>query len=99
MVVKPKRRYVAVKAEPEVPPEEVFKVIREKFAELFGLVGVAEADLRFYKFRDTAIIRCRLESLPKLLFSTAIVKEINGIPTVLRTIRISGTMRKLKEMG
>ncbi len=97
MVVRPKKRYVEVEAEPELPPEKIFEAVKERYVWLFGLMGLVEADLKLYKIRDKAVIRCRLESLPKLLFSTAMIKEVEGTPTAVRTIRVSGTIRSLKE--
>ena len=97
MVVKPKTRYVLVKAEPNATAEKIFEEVRGKYREIFGLMGVAEADLRLYKIKDAAVIRCRLETVPKLLFSTALISEINGVPSAIRTLRISGTLKSLRE--
>ena len=97
MARRPKKRYVVVKAEPDMPREKIFEAVREAYRELFGALGLAEAELRAYKSRDFTIIRCDLNALPKLLLATAAVTHIDEKPVALRVLLVSGTLRRARE--
>lgn len=92
-----KKRYVALRAEPEAPAEKVFNTIRETYLELFGVLGLIEASLKHYKARGKVVIRCSLGSLPKLLLASAAVTKIDNVPSALRVLLMSGTLRRVRE--
>lgn len=97
MAKRPKRRYVAFRAEPEASAEKVFNAIRETYRELFGVFGLAEAALKHYKAYGEVVVGCSLESLPRLLLASAAVTEIDNTPSALRILLISGTLRRVRE--
>lgn len=93
-----KKRYVVVVADPEAEQGEVYKAVRSAYSELFGAMGLAEAELKPFRSRGrAAIIRCRLEALSRLLLATAAVTRVGGRPTALRVILVSGTLRRARE--
>ncbi|MCD6421554.1 MAG: hypothetical protein J7L17_04005 [Thaumarchaeota archaeon] len=100
MARRPKRRYLAVYAEPKANPEDIARAIESAYQELFGKLGLASAMLRpvrSYPDRGVAIIRCSLESLPKTILAIASVTRIGEERTALRILSISGTIRSLKD--
>ena len=101
MVKRLKRRYVVVKAEPRIRGDLLTKAINSSYRELFGVHGLAISGFRVMKIYDdgVAIIRCFLENLPKLLLATAAITELDGRPTAVRTLMISGSMKKAKEVA
>lgn len=97
-MIKEKKRYVVVIAEPGRESEEVAEAVESSFLRVFGEYGVMEARLKpVKKVKDGVIFECAVSSLPRLLFSTALVKEIEGDPAALRVLRISGTLKRAKE--
>ena len=92
-----KKRYVALRAEPEAPAEKVFNAIRETYLELFGVLGLAEASLKHYKAYGKVVVGCSLRSLPRLLLASAAVTKIDDTPSALRVLLISGTLRRVRE--
>lgn len=97
-MVRRKKRYVVVKAEPEFEAERVAKAVEEAYLKLFGEYGLAEAGLKVTrKIRGRAILECALESLPRLTLSIASVTKIEGVPAALRILRVSGTVRGARE--
>jgi len=97
-----KRRYVVIMAEPRLPGDSIVNAVKSSYRELFGLFGLAVSGFKVMKvYRDegVAIIRCFLKYLPNLLLATASVTKLNGEDVAIRTLIISGTMRKAKEVA
>lgn len=100
MARRPKRRYLAVYAEPKADPEDIARAIESAYEELFGKLGLASAMLRpvrSYPDKGVAIIRCSLESLPKTILAIASVTKIGEERAALRILSVSGTMRSLRD--
>ena len=97
-----KRRYVVVMAEPRLSGESIVKAVKSSYRELFGSFGLAISGfkvMRIYRDEGLAIIRCFLKHLPNLLLATASVTKLDGEDAAIRTLAISGTMKKAKEVA
>ncbi|RLG01410.1 MAG: hypothetical protein DRN49_01370 [Thaumarchaeota archaeon] len=97
-----KRRYVVIMAEPRLSGDSLVNAVRSSYRELFGVFGLAISGfkaMKVYKNEGVAIIRCFLKYLPNLLLATASVTKLNGENVALRTLIISGTMKRAKEVA
>ena len=97
-----KRRYVVIMAEPRLSGDNLVNAVRSSYRELFGVFGLAISGfkaMKVYKNEGVAIIRCFLKYLPNLLLATASVTKLNGENVALRTLIISGTMKRAKEVA
>ena len=97
-----KRRYVVIMAEPRLPGDSIVNAVKSSYRELFGLFGLAVSGFKVMKvYRDegVAIIRCFLKYLPNLLLATASVTKLDREDIAIRTLIISGTMRRAKEVA
>ena len=95
-----KKRYVAFSSEPKFSPIEIFRAVQASYRELFGLTGLASADLKLakgYQEEGIAIIRCALKSVPRLFLAGAAVTKIRGERAAVRALTMSGTIKKVKK--
>ncbi|MCX8187409.1 MAG: Rpp14/Pop5 family protein [Nitrososphaeria archaeon] len=95
-----RKRYVLISSDPQKDPNQIAKSIFTSYRILFGIFGLASADLkiaRSYPDMGMIILRCALEHVPRLLLAAAFVRRIDSNPVALRTITISGTMKKIRE--
>jgi len=95
-----KKRYIALTSDPKAPPDILFRAVKSSYQELFGVLGLAQARLKLakaYPDRGMAVLECSLESLAKLIFSTAAVTHLNGERVAVRIVAVSGTMRGIRE--
>jgi len=89
-------------AEPRLSGDSLVNAVRSSYRELFGVFGLAISGfkaMKVYKNEGVAIIRCFLKYLPNLLLATASVTKLNGENVALRTLIISGTMKRAKEVA
>jgi len=94
-----KRRYVVVMAEPRLSGESVVKAVKSSYRELFGSFGLAISGFKVMRvYRDEGV-GCFLKHLPNLLLATASVTKLDGEDAAIRTLVISGTMKKAKEIA
>ncbi len=98
-----RKRYVLFKLISEgsnIEEDAVKRAILNSFQILFGLTGVGEAGLVFLGYDNqtsTGIIRCNHKFVNNLRASLTFIREINGKKTSIYTLRISGTLKTLKE--
>lgn len=100
MVRRRRRRYVLISSDPRNDPIQVAKSILTSYKVLFGIFDLASSDLKViknYPDKGMIILRCSLDHVPKLLLATAFVRRLNSDPVALRTLTISGTMKKIRE--
>jgi len=97
-----KRRYLAVKAESEKPIQgkEVLSAVWNAITQLFGEYGASQCELtliRNRKQRDYFILRCSRKALPMIRASIASITEIGEKPATIHVLRVSGTLKALRE--
>lgn len=100
MAKRRKKRYILVASEPQTNPDQIAKSIFTSYKLLFGLFGLASAELRVirsYPDKGMTVIRCALEHVPRLLLAVAFIRKIDSERVALRVMTISGTMKKIKE--
>jgi len=93
-----KKRYLAVIAEPRAEPDEMMHAIISSYEDLFGKFGLASAGIKLvksYPSKGILIVRCFLDSLPRLILALASITKIGEERTALRIISISGTIKSL----
>ncbi|MGP3666889.1 MAG: Rpp14/Pop5 family protein [Candidatus Bathyarchaeota archaeon] len=98
-----RKRYLLFKLiseEGNVEEDAAKRAIVNSFQFLFGLTGISEAGLMFLcydKQTSTGIIRCNHKFVNHLRASLTFIREINGKKTLVYTVRVSGTLKTLKE--
>ncbi len=100
MIKRVKKRYVAFSSEPKASPNVLFKAILSSYRELFGITGLASADLKpakSYQEKGVVIVRCVLTFVPHLLLAASSITSLNGNRAAVRALAISGTMKRIKE--
>jgi len=95
-----RRRYLGLKIVSEQPVNErdVMDAVWNAVLKLFGEYGASQANLSLMECdpqRNFAVLRCSHASLERVRASIASMTEINGKPTVIRVIGVSGTLRAL----
>ncbi|MEM4281121.1 MAG: Rpp14/Pop5 family protein [Candidatus Caldarchaeum sp.] len=92
-----KRRYVIVKASSEASLEEVSEAVRECFYELYGKTGLADSGFKKGTVGSYLFLSCYKEWLPKLVLAISLVRNVKGVYTVIRTVKVSGTVKSLRK--
>lgn len=98
MAKRVKKRYLAIVSEPKQSPSKIMKALISSYEELFGKLGLASADLKLirgYQGEGLVVVRCTLESLPKVLLAAASVRELEGNEVAFRVLAVSGTIKSL----
>ncbi|MBO8175518.1 MAG: ribonuclease P protein component 2 [Thermococcus sp.] len=96
-----KHRYIAfqVIGEREFKKDEIKKAIWEAFLRVLGELGTARAKPWFIKFNEktqTGILRCDRKHVEEIRFTLAMLTEINGSKAIVRTLGVSGTIKRLR---
>jgi len=97
-----RRRYLALRVVSEqlVNEKDVMDAVWNAVLKLFGEYGASQANLRLMEAdpqRNFAVIRCSHTALEMVRASIASITEINGKPTVIHVIEVSGTLRALRK--
>ncbi len=97
-----KKRYILFSLNPEkrVFEGEVHHAVWNHFLEKFGSLGAARQRLVFAHFdsaRATGIVRIAHTSVSEAKQALLEIKEIKGIQVKPQILRVSGTIRKLKQ--
>lgn len=98
-----KRRYLLLHFFAEGRPLEASEAkgaLLEKFRELFGLEGLAEAELAWIgrlPDKSLEIVRCNHKAVSKVRTAIALIGEIRGRRVRICTVRVSGSLRRLKK--
>lgn len=103
-MVKPKnrKRYIGFKiiSDKEIEPKEFEKAVKDSFMRLFGEFGLSSANPKLlYEFWDknTGVLQTNNIAIPKIKISLALLKEIGGIKIIVQTLKVFGTLKKIKE--
>ncbi|MBC7094857.1 ribonuclease P protein component 2 [Thermococcus sp.] len=96
-----KNRYIAFQVIGERPfkKEMIKKAIWDVSLKTLGELGTARAKPWFIKFDEktqTGIVRCDRKYVEEIRFVLTLVTEINGSKAIVRTLGVSGTIKRLK---
>jgi len=94
-----KKRYLVfeVMSEGSFSYKELKDAIVSCFKELFGIDGLAKAGLEFVVYEDNkGIIRVTTKGLDNLKASFCFVRKINKYDVFLRSLGVSGILKKAK---
>lgn len=97
-----KKRYVLfeLRSRGSLTKNLVESAIYSTFLREYGSIGVGRQKLRLVLFNPESgkgIVRCSLECLTEVKVGILFVQEVGQEKVVPRVIRVSGSMRKLKE--
>lgn len=101
--LKEKKRYILfeVLSEEKLSEKQIFEEITSKYKDLYGTVGLAQAGLQLTFFnsqKNQGIIRVGHKFKDNLKSSFVLIKEINNKKVLIRSIKTSGTIKKLKRV-
>jgi RNase P/RNase MRP subunit POP5 len=66
----------------------------------FGSKGLAQINPKLVLFRENkAILKCKRGRETELIAGLAFIRKIRNKKVIINTMAISGTIRKLKELG
>ena len=97
--LKEKKRYLVyeVLSEDNFSYNDVKDSVISGFKELFGLDGLSKAGLNFLEYNENkGIVRVSAKGLDMLKASFCFVRKINKQDVVLRSIGVSGILKKAR---
>ncbi|WP_048146610.1 ribonuclease P protein component 2 [Pyrococcus abyssi] len=97
-----KNRYIAFEiiSDDEFTKDEVKSLIWEASLRVLGELGTALAKPWFIKYdpkTKTGIVRCDREYVEHLRFALMLATDFNGKRLIIRTLGVSGTIKRLKK--
>jgi RNase P/RNase MRP subunit POP5 len=95
-----KRRYMLVRVRPPdaVTGQQAFEALKGSVRTLFGEVGLLLSDLRLLREeRGFVVVRCSLGQVWNVVLAATLTNEVEGRKVALDVVRISGSLRKVKE--
>ncbi|UCE29675.1 MAG: hypothetical protein JSV85_02865 [Candidatus Bathyarchaeota archaeon] len=98
---RPRRRYLhlAIESEQLVTEEDVTNSIWSALLRLFGEYGTSHVNLTLIEYsrqRNYAIVRCSHKALGMVRASITSIIEINGKPSAIHVVAVSGTLKALR---
>lgn len=102
MPVKTKRRYLALKIESEenISQNEFISTLWEYIIKLFGEYGASKTGLTLIEYQEIkrlAIIRVLHKEVETVRAAIAAVKKVKDKPAAVHVLKVSGTLRALRE--
>ncbi|MEM3031080.1 MAG: Rpp14/Pop5 family protein [Candidatus Micrarchaeia archaeon] len=99
--MKEKDRWIAleVTGEGEVGEREVRDAVERAALAFLGELGIAGAGVRFVEFdarKKMCVLRCAVTWVQPVRAALLLLNQIGGRKAAVRTIAISGTLRKLR---
>jgi RNase P/RNase MRP subunit POP5 len=79
----------------------VRKAVYEAYRRLFGLAGLSQAELAWIGYMENlglGILRCNHRAVSSLRAALAMTGTLNGRKARICTVRVSGTVKTLKEI-
>ncbi|MFH1895392.1 MAG: Rpp14/Pop5 family protein [archaeon] len=76
--------------------------LKNHLIKLFGELGLGKMNYQFILFNEKTakgIIKCRHTATEDLKAGILLLKEVNGIKVIPRTLRLSGTVKKAKSFA
>ena len=96
-----KRRYLLVRVRPPdaVTGQQAFEALKGSVRTLFGEVGLLLSDLRLLREeKGFVVVRCSLGQVWNVVLAATLTNEVDdGRKVALDVVRISGTLRKIRE--
>ena len=97
-----RKRYLLfhVELDGEAKEGSIREAILNSYVRLFGLEGLGEAKLTWIGFdreKRLGILRCTHKDLPKVRAALALTSTINGSKARICTVRVSGTIKSIRE--
>ncbi len=99
--LKEKKRYIKYRVESEEPLSgETSESLVEELKRRLGLFDSAEAGLQNITYdedKKEGIIRTTAKKLDRVKASFAVIKELDGVDVLVRSLKVSGIIKKLKD--
>ncbi len=95
-----RRRYLLFRVRPPdaVTGQRAFDALKGSVKSLFGEFGLLLSDLRLLREdRGLFVVRCSLGQVWKVVLAATVLDEVDGRRVALDVVRISGTLRKIRE--
>jgi len=100
-----KKRFLVFEVDTDGNPDiiQINDTIASKFKDLFGLFGLADAGLlmlnnKYDNVKKRGIIRVNHKNVDKLRASFALIDQIKSSPASIRSLGLSGILRKAEKM-
>ncbi len=95
-----KRRYILVETSAAADFNQIAEAVKACFIELYGKTGLAESGLKRVRSSKGLILSCYKEWVPRLILAFSLVRSVEKKDLVLKTVKISGTVKGvLKSVG
>ncbi len=96
-----KTRYIAFKlmGEKRFDGEEVKRALWRSFLDTLGIIGTANATpwlIEFDEESQTGIIRVDRAHVEDIRLALVLIKSVSGSRVILRTLGVSGTIKRLR---
>ncbi|MBS7611020.1 ribonuclease P protein component 2 [Candidatus Bathyarchaeota archaeon] len=95
-----KTRYLALKVECDgkFNRDSFWRNLIETYLRLYGEYGLSKANLRLLEFRENrfAILSANHNALPYLRAALMLIRELDGMRTIIHVLGVSGTVKRLK---
>jgi len=73
--------------------------VKNNFLRLFGELGLGKMNYQFISFNEKTkkgILKCRHTAVEDLKAGILLLKEVNGVKVIPKTLKLSGTVKKAK---
>nr|BAJ47498.1 hypothetical protein HGMM_F22C07C23 [Candidatus Caldarchaeum subterraneum] len=94
-VYRMRKRYVSVICSCKVSGEVLENAVKECFTRLYGVEGLVQSGLRRVSVGGQPVFLCGHLWVPRLVLALTLVRQIGDSPVVLKTVKVSGTVRSL----
>lgn len=94
-VYRMRKRYVSVTCSRRVSGEALENAVKECFTRLYGVDGLVQSGLRRVSVGGQPVFLCGHLWVPRLVLALTLVRQIGDTPVVLKTVKVSGTVRSL----
>jgi len=95
-----KKRYILFRLEgQDLDKEQMKRSLYAEALKFFGEFGLSIVALKLVEFdekKNLGIIRCSREHYESVLGFLALIEVLNGVPSRLRTLKSSGTVKSLE---
>ena len=96
-----KKRYLVFEliTEQNLFGKDVNFALKNHLLKLFGELGLSKMNYQFIQFNEKSkkgILKCRHTAVDDLKAGVLLLKEVNGIKVLPKTLKTSGTVKKAK---
>lgn len=94
-----KKRYVAFEAiaETKIASSKIKEIVINSFKNLYGELGLSKAGINFVEIRgDKGVLKINNNYVDELRASFTMVGKVNKEDILLRSLKVSGTLKKIK---